>query len=221
VCYSPDRKQIASASQDKTIIIWGAISGSKIRILTGHEGPVNSVCYTTNSEQIISGSDDKTIRIWDVSKGQVVQTLKGHTDSVVSVKISPNGHQIASGSWDTTIRVWSASNGDLIQIHIANQNRQLVLKGANIDKCRHLAMQESELMKEYACVGTPFQLMNTKTSMNIRKMMHTEDIIQKVVFKTSMKVFINLLMLPIRSPPKEENQVSSNIKLRAFFPTNN
>ena len=67
VTYSPDGKQIASGSDDKSIRIWDTASGQTVQTLKGHTALVRSVVSSPDGKQIASGSYDNTIRIWDVS----------------------------------------------------------------------------------------------------------------------------------------------------------
>jgi len=109
VAYSPDGRHIISGSDDHTIRIWNAKTGTAVGALKGHTRPVSSVAYSTDGRHIISGSDDHTIRIWDAKAGIAVgDPLKGHTRSVKSVASSPDGRYIISGSYDHTIRIWDA-----------------------------------------------------------------------------------------------------------------
>ena len=110
VAFSPDGHHIISGSDDHTIRIWDAGTGSAVgKPLQGHTAWVRTVAYSPNGSRIISGSDDNMIRIWDAKTGFALgKPLEGHTRQVWSIAYSPNGQRIISGSSDKTIRMWDA-----------------------------------------------------------------------------------------------------------------
>ncbi|MEM7456097.1 MAG: protein kinase [Planctomycetota bacterium] len=108
VAFSPDGTRVASASQDQTIRLWDAITGTEIMSLTGHDGIVGDVVFSPDGQRLASASGDDTIKLWDVETGEVAATLTGHNDLVASVAFSPDGESIASASDDGTIKLWDS-----------------------------------------------------------------------------------------------------------------
>ena len=53
VDFSPDGRQIVSASNDHTIRLWDFESGKLIKIIEGHTDDVNSVCFSSVHFQVL------------------------------------------------------------------------------------------------------------------------------------------------------------------------
>jgi WD40 repeat protein len=111
VCFSPDGRRLASASQDRTVKLWDAQTGEVLLTLKGHTGPVASVCFSPDGRRLASASYDRTVKVWDARTGQEALTLRGHTSLVTSVCFGPDGRHLASTSYDQTVRLWDAQTG--------------------------------------------------------------------------------------------------------------
>ncbi|QGJ71994.1 Serine/threonine protein kinase [Planctomycetales bacterium 10988] len=128
VDFSPDGKDVLTASQDGKVIISSINrtkssplpsnpSGEAVSIGEGlvfydhHTGPVYSAVYTQDGEQVLSGSYDKTVRLWNTADCVENWINSGHQGRVYSVAFSPSGKWLVSGSADNTARVWDRETG--------------------------------------------------------------------------------------------------------------
>jgi WD40 repeat protein len=115
VCWSPDGRRLASASEDGAVKVWDAESGREALSLKGHTQPVSSVCWSPDGRRLASadgeGGKSGEVKVWDAETGQAVLSLKGHTDQVHGVCWSPDGRRLASAGADGTLRVWDAERG--------------------------------------------------------------------------------------------------------------
>jgi len=75
VAFSPDGKQVASGSYDRTIKLWNSQTGQLLRTLAGHDKAVWSVAFNPQGHTLASGSEDETIKIWQVSSLAAVAPL--------------------------------------------------------------------------------------------------------------------------------------------------
>jgi WD40 repeat protein len=82
VAFSPDGKQLASVSHDRTVRLWGAGTRAALSILKGHKDPVSGVTFSPDGKQLASASHDRTVRLWDVGTTAALLTLEGHRDWV-------------------------------------------------------------------------------------------------------------------------------------------
>jgi WD40 repeat protein len=111
LAFSPDRKILASASADRTIILWDVATRQPIgEPLVGHTAFVSSLAFSPDGKILVSGSGDNTIIVWDVATHHPIsEPLTGHTDYLSSIVFSPSGETFVSGSQDGTMIVWDAA----------------------------------------------------------------------------------------------------------------
>jgi len=69
--FSPNGKLLASASGDKTVIVWNVSTRTIMMTLRGHQRFVTSCAFSTCNNYLASGSNDKTILVWKIGNNLV------------------------------------------------------------------------------------------------------------------------------------------------------
>ena len=110
VVFSHDSALLASASNDFSVKIWDAATGSCVATHVGHSSFVRSVVFSHDSARLASASDDETVKIWTAPNRPCFATLEGHRYGVNSVVFSHDSALLASASDDDTVKIWDVSN---------------------------------------------------------------------------------------------------------------
>jgi COMPASS component SWD3 len=120
VCWNPTCPVLATASDDKTVRLWDAITSEALLELRGHNSFV--FCVDQHHAMVVTGSFDETVKLWDVRSGDCVSTLPAHSDPVTAVSFNRDGTCVSSASHDGLIRVWDVATGECLKTIYAAGN---------------------------------------------------------------------------------------------------
>jgi WD40 repeat protein len=153
VAYTPDGKQILSASQDGTLRLWEVDTGREVRRL-GKEvtapnmngGPVDANAWLAYSRGLITSAaiapdgksavstvQEGTITHWDLASGQAIRQFKASNPTgIFALALSPDGKLLVTLGHDQIARLWDLAEGKELRKFNEqpnNQPRRLFFRG--------------------------------------------------------------------------------------------
>lgn len=128
IAWSPDGTRIASTYDDRTVQVWNATAGFKLRrkICThrwhsrfpNYAGHDVSLAWSPDGNRIVSVLNSKIAEVWDSTTAKHISTYRCHSPcrgfSNDTLFWSTDGSYVAVEDYDDNIQVWDAHSGDHI-----------------------------------------------------------------------------------------------------------
>lgn len=119
ISYSPDGRQIATASQDGQVWTWDALTGKPLVSFKGHTREVTGVAFSADGKRLATSSWDSTVRLWDAATGA---ELNGFAQSITiggskqnlrlnNVVFGPGDAWLLTSAQDYTVRSIDINTG--------------------------------------------------------------------------------------------------------------
>jgi WD40 repeat protein len=127
IAFSHSGTCLASASKDKTAIIWSVKTGpgtvhiSPIHVLSDHLDAVDLISWSPDDRLLLSVSGP-TIRLWDVASGGLLHCYSAHKENVGGVAWMPDSSSFFSGGSGKTI-LHQDINGQEVRLPIKRPTR--------------------------------------------------------------------------------------------------
>src|SRR5262245_61556074 len=115
--FTPDSRQLVSASQDKTIRVWELASRKTLRVIRGESGlgnfgEIGAMALSPDGRLLATAvrpaapGKSALIRLYDFAGGAQIGLLAGRDGDVHGLAFSPDGRHLISGGSDGTATIW-------------------------------------------------------------------------------------------------------------------
>ncbi|KJA27057.1 hypothetical protein HYPSUDRAFT_131958 [Hypholoma sublateritium FD-334 SS-4] len=118
IAWSHDGAFLASASKDKSAIIWRRGSTidatapprdwEALLILREHPYPVGCLAWSLDDTVLLT-SAEHIVKMWNAKTGTCIRTLDEHTETVTAISWLPDGTGFVTGALDRRIIIWDAN----------------------------------------------------------------------------------------------------------------
>jgi WD40 repeat protein len=136
ISLSPDETMVASASSDRSIILWDTKTLKPLRRLHGYAFRFESIAFDHSGNQLAVGDELGNGRVIDLVSSRVkVSTYQWHEQKVSAIAFSPDDKTIYTGGFDNRVKSFSSSSdspslNDRYKLYLSSGDFMLKIIGA-------------------------------------------------------------------------------------------
>jgi WD40 repeat protein/tRNA A-37 threonylcarbamoyl transferase component Bud32 len=102
VIFSPDGRQVASASADNTVIVWDLKTKQPRHVFKDLKSPVNVLAFSPDGKRLAGASFGSPLLVWDIATGKRVVEVTELQAPTMGLAFSPDGKTVVTAD---TLRI--------------------------------------------------------------------------------------------------------------------